>query len=212
MLLGEFGDGKTCFTYIFTRKLTEKFLQSPNDSWLPVRFALKNLESDSVQGIQNFLEYRLKNFRADAAGWNELRSSGFKILVILDGFDEISKELDPETIQKNFHRLINCYKSEYFSSMKLLITSRKHFFENFEEKEWLIDKLDDPQLLHLAPIDRQTTHDHLKNYAIEIGEEEKFNKLIGCHGPIGMASKPLFLDMTQVAPKKRGFEAIPIGP
>ena len=208
LLLGEFGDGKTCFTYILTRKLTEKFLQSPKDSWLPVRFALKNLESDSVQGIQYFLEYRLKNFRADVAGWNELRSSGFKLLAILDGFDEISKALDPETIQKNIHRLINCYKSEYFSDMKLLITSRKHFFENFEEKEWLIDKLDDPQLLHLAPIDRQTTHDHLKNYAIEIGEEDKFNKLIGCHDPIGMASKPLFLDMTQVALKKLSVEDV----
>ncbi len=200
-LLGEFGDGKTFFTYILTRKLIEKFKQSPKDQWMPIRFALKNFESEGFKSPHAFLQRRLKDFRADVAGWNELRSKGYKLLAILDGFDEISKELDPETIQRNIDILIDCFESDYFSGMKLLITSRKHFFENHKEKEWLLDKLENPRLLHLASIDRKTTEDYLKEYAIKIGEEIKFNKLIKCHDPIGMASKPLFLDMVQASLK-----------
>jgi hypothetical protein len=202
-LLGEFGDGKTFFTYVLTRKLVEKFRESPDKGWLPVRFALKNFsrsyDPDKPKNIQDFLQHRLNELRTDIAGWNELRSSGYKILAILDGFDEISKELDPETIQRNIDILINFYENDYFSDMKILITSRKHFFENHKEKEWLIDKLDKPQLVHLAPIDRKITEDYLRKYAAGIGKEEKFNKLKDFHDPIGLASKPLFLDMVQVS-------------
>ena len=42
-LLGEFGSGKTFFTYVLTRKLVEKFRQSPKNGWIPIRFALKNI-------------------------------------------------------------------------------------------------------------------------------------------------------------------------
>jgi hypothetical protein len=204
-LLGEFGDGKTFFTYVLSRKLVEKFRESPKNGWIPVRIALKNFakgfDPENPKDIQDFLQHRLNDFRTDIAGWNELRSSGYNILAILDGFDEISKELDPKTIQRNIDILINFYESAYFSNTKILISSRKHFFENHKEKDWLIDKLDKPQLLHLARIDRRATEDYLKKYAVRIGEEEKFNKLKEYHDPIGLASKPLFLDMVQVSIK-----------
>jgi len=196
-LLGEFGDGKTFFTYTLSRKLTEKFLKSPKDSWIPVRFALKNFTMAGITNARELLRSRLEDFNADISGWNELRSNNFKILAILDGFDEISKELDPDTIQKNIDILIDLYGSDYFSGLKLMITSRKHFFETQKEKDWLIDKLDNPRMLHLAPIDRKTVETHLRTYAISIGEEEKFNKIKNCHDPLEMASKPLFLEMVR---------------
>ncbi|HLP46191.1 MAG TPA: NACHT domain-containing protein, partial [Candidatus Kapabacteria bacterium] len=198
-LLGEFGDGKTFFTYVLTRKLAEKFRASPKEGWLPVRFALKNFESEGFNRTQDFIQHRLNDFRADIAGWNELRSRGYKLLAILDGFDEISKGLDPKTILSNINILIKCYTSDYFSDMKLMITSRKHFFENQKDKDKLLDKLDKPQLLHLSPIDRKTTEDYLRMYAARIGKEENFNKIKECHDPIGLASKPLFLEMVQVS-------------
>jgi hypothetical protein len=49
----------------------------------------------------------------------------------------------------------------------------------------------------LAPINRRTAENYLKEYAKEIKEEEKLNKLKDCHDPIGLASKPLFLDMVK---------------
>jgi tRNA A37 threonylcarbamoyladenosine biosynthesis protein TsaE len=201
-LLGEFGDGKTFFTYVLTRKLTEKFLQSPQNVWIPIRFSLRDFALEGVKDPRELLVRRLKDIGTTEAEWNELKSKGSKLLAILDGFDEISKELDPETIQRNISILIDCYKSKYFSEMKMLITSRTHFFENQKEKERLLDKLKSPQLLYIASIDRKTTEEHLRSYAVEIGEEQKFEKLKECHDPIGLASKPLFLEMVRVSLKK----------
>lgn len=94
-LLGEFGDGKTFFTYVLTRKLAEKFRESSKNGWIPVRYALKNVarsfDPENPKDIQDFLQYHLNDFGAKIVGWNELRGSGYKILAILDGFDEISK-------------------------------------------------------------------------------------------------------------------------
>ncbi|MDQ1352343.1 MAG: hypothetical protein QG657_2649, partial [Acidobacteriota bacterium] len=201
IVLGEFGDGKTVFSYILSRKLAEHFLESPSSGWLPVRFSLKDFSIEGVNSRRNFIRLRLEEFRADINGWNTLKESKYKLLAILDGFDEISKKLDHKTILKSINQIIECYRNE-FSNIKLLITSRKHFFENQEHKDHLLQRIGNPELIQIAPIDRKTTEKHLLEYAKEIGEEEKFNKLKGCHDPIDLASKPLFLEMVKASLKK----------
>jgi len=116
-----------------------------------------------ITNARELLRSRLEDFNADISGWNELRANNFKILAILDGFDEISKKLDPDTIQKNIDILIDLYGSDYFAGLKLMITSRKHFFETQREKPWLIDKLDNPKMLHLAPIDMKNSRNPFKS-------------------------------------------------
>ena len=200
-LLGEFGSGKTFFTYVLTRKLVEKFRQSPKNGWIPIRFALKNIgenfNPEHPNHIQDYIQHRLNNFGAHIEGWNGLQDRGFKFLAILDGFDEISKELDPATIQRNIDILISLYDSDYFADTKLLITSRKHFFEMQREKERLMDKLGKPQLLHLSPFSRREASDHLEKYAGEVGQKDKFHMVKECYDAIGMACKPLFLEMVE---------------
>ncbi len=149
---------------------------------------------------RDFVRRRLEEFGADINGWDTLKKSKYKFLAILDGFDEISKKLDHKAILKNIKQVIECCQNE-FSGMKLLITSRKHFFENQEHKDQLLQRIGNPQLLQIVPIDRKTTEDHLQEYAKEIDEEEKFNKLKDFHDPIGLASKPLFLEMVKFSLK-----------
>jgi DNA-binding response OmpR family regulator/DNA polymerase III delta prime subunit len=196
ILLGEFGDGKTVFTYVLARKLFEEFRQSPVTGWIPIRFALKDFGSKDVNSSSRFVEKRIKEFGIDLDGWNDLKYSNYKILAILDGFDEISKKLDPKTVLENIDYLIDCFENE-FPGMKLLITSRKHFFENQQNKRKLIKRIGNPQLLQMAPIDRRTTLSHLEEYAKQKNLEGKLNKLKNCHDPIGLASKPLFLEMVK---------------
>ncbi|MGD2093072.1 MAG: trypsin-like peptidase domain-containing protein [Candidatus Aminicenantes bacterium] len=198
VLLGEFGDGKTVFSYILSRNLAGKFLESPSYGWLPVRFSLKDFSIENVNNSRDFVRRRLEEFGADINGWDTLKKSEYKLLAILDGFDEISKKLDHKTILKNIKKIIECYQNE-FSDMKLLITSRKHFFENQEHKDQLLQRIGNPELLQIAPIDRKTTEEHLLEYAKEIDKEEKFNQLKNFYDPIELASKPLFLEMVKVS-------------
>ncbi len=194
ILLGDFGDGKTTFCYILSRKLAEQFLKSPSTGWLPVRFSLKDFSIKNVNTSREFLRRRLEEIGADMDGWDTLAKSKYKLLAILDGFDEMSKKMDHKTILANIEQMIECCQHE-FSGMKVLIASRKHFFENQQQKNQLLQRIGNPQILMLAPIKRIKTEEHLREYAKSIGEEDKFNILINRHDPIGLASKPLYLEM-----------------
>jgi WD40 repeat protein len=196
ILLGDFGDGKTTFSYIFSRKLAEQFLKSPSTCWLPVRFSLRDFSIKNVNTSRDFLRRRLEEFGADIDSWDTLAKSKYKLLAILDGFDEMSKKMDHNTILEKIEQIIECYQNE-FSGMKVLITSRKHFFENQQHKNQLLQRIKNPQLLMLAPIKRTETEGHLREYAKSIDEEAKFKIIMNRHDPIGLASKPLYLEMVK---------------
>ena len=194
LLLGGFGDGKTAFTYILSRNLAEEFLENPSNGWIPVRFALKDYYS--AENSRKFLRERLKEFGADIDSWKELKGKHkLNRLVILDGFDEMTKELDPETITKNINSLVKC--CDEFKGSKILITSRTYFFENQRNKERLLQKLRPYYLFYLAPIDRQTNIRHLEKHATTPDEKRKLKNMCKLHDPIGLASKPLFLHMVK---------------
>jgi hypothetical protein len=189
-LLGEFGDGKTFFTYILARKLAEEFLQNPMMNWIPVRISLRDLATAGSGRM--FLRQRLEEFGADIEGWTTLRMER-RLLVILDGFDEMSKQLDPDTITKNIFTLATCY--EEFEGCKVMITSRTHFFERWQDNSRLVTRLGPSVRFHLAPIPRQTTLSHLEETAMQMGMHGSLDKLRKLHDPIGLAAKPLFLQM-----------------
>jgi predicted NACHT family NTPase len=106
ILLGEFGDGKSVFTYVLARKLIDEYWLSPSTGWIPVRFALKNLGTNTNKDTRDFLENRMKDFDITLGKWNDLKFGDFNVLILLDGFDEMSKKLDAENCIKEY-RLLN---------------------------------------------------------------------------------------------------------
>lgn len=189
-LLGDFGDGKTFFTYTLARQLADEFLQHPRTGWIPLRLCLRDFYE--AGSSRDFLRLRLEEFGADLEGWTTLLANQ-NLLVILDGFDEISKQLDPASITKNITALIKCY--EEFDGCKVLITSRTHFFERRQDVKRLMTRLGDPVLYYLAPISRRTTIQHLEDTARQLDLPRSLAKLHSLHDPIGLAAKPLFLQM-----------------
>ncbi len=189
-LLGDFGDGKTFFTYTLSRHLAGEFLKDPKSGWIPLRLSLRDFY-DAGQS-SDFLRLRLSEFGADLEGWTELKARKH-LLVILDGFDEISKHLDPISITKNITALVKCY--EEFEGCKVLITSRTHFFERRQDVKRLMTRLHDPIIYYLAPIPRGITLYHLETSAQELQLDHSIAKLKSLHDPIGLAAKPLFLQM-----------------
>lgn len=191
-LLGEFGDGKTFFTYTLARRLADEFLKNPKTGWIPLRLSLRDFYEAGTS--RDFLRLRLEEFGADIEGWTTLLASQ-RLLIILDGFDEISKQLDPATITKNITALMKCY--EEFNGCKVMITSRTHFFERRQDVERLMTRLSDPALYYLAPISRRATVQHLEETAHRLELKQAMTKLHSLHDPIGLAAKPLFLQMVK---------------
>ena len=77
ILLGEFGDGKSFFTYCLTRKLSEEFCETQN-GWITVRFSLRDFNtggnrSSTYLTPQEFLKQRIELFGANLNGWYEIR-------------------------------------------------------------------------------------------------------------------------------------------
>jgi hypothetical protein len=192
LLLGDFGSGKTFLTYVIARALAAEFRQSPDKSWIPLRLPLKDYRL--VENSRQFLVRRLEEFGANFDGWRELRDRG-RLLTILDGFDEMSIELDPISVTSNIKRLIACFKE--FDRTKIIITSRSHFFENQQYKRRLLERLANPTLLRVTPIPRQEITRHLQRYAVTPNAASALARLHDMHDPIGLASKPLFLQMVK---------------
>lgn len=189
-LLGEFGDGKSVFTYILSRKLAEEYYENPSDGWIPIRFTLR--EYCNTKNSQKFLKERLERFDVSFASWDKVKEKN-KILVILDGFDELTKKLDSVSISRHINILKDC--CDEFKNMKIIVTSRTHFLEKQRDKERLLQRLPAHRMCYLAPIARKSCLQYLGN-SVDTSEEKQILKNIEkMHDPIGLASKPLFLQM-----------------
>jgi hypothetical protein len=190
LLLGEFGDGKTVFTYTLARKLLQEFVDQPATGWLPIRFALRDFYA--ARDSREFLRRRLDDFKAALHDWNLVRHH-HRILIVLDGLDEMTRQLDSKTVTENIRALRSCL--DEFHGCKLLVTSRTHFFENRRDKQRLLKWLDDPLVLQLAKLSPSAVLDHLHRMRPDRDHAATIETLRAMHDPIGLAGKPLFLEM-----------------
>ncbi len=193
LLTGEFGDGKSFLTYLLTRRLAQEFLNEPASGWFAIRLSLRLLRS--AGSARRLLENRLDEVGSSIGDWEELRSTT-PTLVILDGLDEMSTELDPATVTENLALLEEC--AHQFEGSKVLITTRSGFLERRRDAERLGDRLRHPRRLTLSPVSRLRRVQHLNQYADRLGLRERMERLRRLYDPIGLAGKPLFLQMIKV--------------
>nr|VFJ64078.1 MAG: Predicted transcriptional regulator, contains HTH domain [Candidatus Kentron sp. DK] len=193
IVLGDFGDGKSAFTYMFSRTLLEQFRENPADGWLPVRFPLRYFSRPSTSA-REFLRDRLEEISSNIAEWNGIVEEK-NVLVILDGMDEMTQELTDEAVRKNaIDLLLDCCNREFRRVKKILITCRKSFFENLGQREYVDDKLEGPEILTIQPFDKSRVYGKLEE---RITPEQRpiLHSLRQMHDPIGLARKPLFFRM-----------------
>lgn len=192
-VIGEFGSGKSVFSYLFAHRLTESYIANADDEWLPFRFTLKSFSGPSAL---EFRDAKLKEMGITMADWNDLLASDRQVIVILDGFDEMVKTCDEESIKRSIQKLIDCL--EAFQGAKILITSRPHFYLFKRHKDYLFSWLKNPEVLHLAPLSRGTVVSFLKRGLKAPDAESLLRSLKDMNDPIGLGTKPLFLDMLRV--------------
>ena|GEM_PF-4663722 len=127
-VLGDYGIGKTSFCYKFASDLTES-------RHVPVVRELKTIRKENVPW-EKLIKREIKR-----------RSSTTEnIVLILDGFDELSLKFDKEKALKEIQKLSET--TQEFA--KVILTSRTQFFRSVrEEREILARELDRP---HIGPV------------------------------------------------------------
>ena len=133
LLLGEFGDGKSFACYRLIRFLAGRYLDNPS-GYFPLRLPLRDLIRRETR--RNCCR-EAPDARRGYAGLARVQDIS-PTLVVLDGFDEMSAQLDHDTVRNNLNLLGDCV--EYFSESKILVTSRTHFFESTRVQARFLEK------------------------------------------------------------------------
>ncbi|GIF21944.1 hypothetical protein Ate02nite_46740 [Paractinoplanes tereljensis] len=198
MLLGDFGDGKTFFTYNLARRLCE----AGASRFIPIRLALSELTA--AGSGRELLRQRLEYLGADLASWNRLVEE-HRTLVILDGFDEMSGDLSWSQVARNVTLLRDCCHE--FSRSKVLITSRSHVFGAAEVQRAVLERIERPPVFRLAPIERAEVISALRQGAADRQLRQIVDRLQELHDPVGLATKPLYYEMIrEMLPRLSGSE------
>lgn len=195
LLLGDFGEGKSFFTYALARRLVKEFRLDPEHGWVPLRIPLRGLRA--ARDCRQLLQRRLEEIGSTVADWLDV-TERYESIVLLDGFDEISTSLDVASISRNMQLIGDCVDMLSRSRSRILITSRRLFPESSQDHERLIDQIGATKVLYMAPLLREDRLAHLERFAEEVGLPEKLRRLSRLYDPIGLSAKALFLEMIKV--------------
>nr|VFK56786.1 MAG: Pentapeptide repeat-containing protein [Candidatus Kentron sp. TC] len=193
IVLGEFGDGKSAFTYMLAHALLEEFRANPADGWLPVRFPLRYFARPNTSA-REFLRDRLEELGTGIREWNREIVEKRNPLAILDGMDEMSKSLTQEAVRKVVGILLDCCNRELERVPKILITCRRPFFEELAQRPYVTGKLADPAIFHIEPFGKAQVYEKLEKL-LPPKQHSRLGALRRMHDPLGLAGKALFFRM-----------------
>ncbi|WP_036412004.1 N-6 DNA methylase [Micromonospora parva] len=189
LLLADFGEGKSVFTYTLARRLCEQYRWSPATGVFPLRIPLREfVQAGSGRAL---LQRRLEELGATLDQWRELARRG-RTLVILDGFDEMTADLSPAAITDNLRSIGSCLTE--LTGSKVLVTSRRR---TLSVRDWdrVLDRLHDPMVREIASGSRDQRVRYLEQFANDDRTARILDNLRNLYDPIGLAAKPLFLQM-----------------
>lgn len=190
LVLADFGEGKSVFTYCLTRQLAKEFRAAPDGALFPLRIPLRDFHK--AGSAQELLKRRLDEIDATLGQWRALTRQ-VRTLAILDGFDEMSTHLSPAAITANLRDIRACI--DQFSGSKVLVTSRQRVLDGSRDWKRTLDRLGKPQVMRIASGSRRQRVEYLEHFATDEASARVLANLRGLYDPIGLAAKPLFLEM-----------------
>ncbi len=150
-LLGEFGTGKTWFCRHYAYRQSERYLQDPVNERLPLLITLRDFtKALTAQQLINdalLLQYKLPFIGNAFEVFMEMNRRG-KVLLILDGFDEMSQKADYQTVVDNFWELAKLVDD----NSKVLLASRAEYFRWGKETRKILGGEEyGKETIHLSP-------------------------------------------------------------
>ncbi|MEK6257598.1 MAG: trypsin-like peptidase domain-containing protein, partial [Planctomycetota bacterium] len=133
-ILGDVGTGKTFLTRMLSYRLSEQFIADPLTARLPIRIDLRNADRQltlQTLVLSHFAEVGMSDVTFDV--FKHALSRG-RIVLILDGFDEMAARVTPQVTERNFQELAHAATGH----AKVLLTCRTHYFRSRSEEEEVI--------------------------------------------------------------------------
>jgi len=135
-ILGEFGTGKSTLCTALTAKLAQQSIREPGSVPIPILVPLRDYSKTS--GIRELIidvlvarhGVHLSSFDV----FSRLAGSG-RLLLIMDGFDEMSKSSDPTIMRRNLLEISQTVGSQ----AKIILTSRTEYFSSDVEARTLFN-------------------------------------------------------------------------
>lgn len=204
VLFGEYGSGKTSVCLKFCHQLLNALVSSNGDDLLPLFVSLADTADSQSreQGILKHLNERYRLPTQDLDAYAEL-AARFKILLILDGFDEIVSTFDSDVVLRRLSGLTPIL----IPAAKVLLTCRTTAFASerelhsvfpvdSREVQFLDDLLCGESFLtlFLADFDESQIHAYVKKTEAH-ASEAILAKMAAAYDLLDLARRPLLLSM-----------------
>jgi WD40 repeat protein len=136
-VLGEFGTGKTWFCRYYAYRQLGRYIKDPVNERLPILITLRSF-AKAMTAQQMINDALLEQYRLPFVGsafeiFQEMNRRG-KLLLILDGFDEMARQVDYQTVIDNFWDLASLVEE----GSKVILTSRTEYFRWAKESEKIL--------------------------------------------------------------------------
>lgn len=197
VIVGEYGTGKTTFSKFLTYNLGTQYLNSDIDK----REANSKIRIPLFLPLRNF-EERIDSFivnECNIAGITDIdyprflkRVENGEFLLILDGFDEMTNQIDNDQKRRNFNLIRQLI--EVGAQSKVLLTVREEYFTSFEDFDSVFKSKNNRnfRFLNLLPFDDEQIQLFLSaNNSDPQGIWRQIQKVPGLND---IASRPVLLE------------------
>jgi hypothetical protein len=136
-ILAQFGAGKTWFCRYYAYMQLQRYLADPVKERMPLLITLRAF-SKAMTAQQLINDALLEQYKLPFVGgaygvFREMNRRG-KLLLILDGFDEMARQVDYQTVVDNFWELAKLVDP----GSKVILTSRTEYFRWAKESEKIL--------------------------------------------------------------------------
>lgn len=196
LILGRYGSGKTTICRQLAYQMADAYLEEPGDNLIPILISLRRAKSLSLkQLIVQLIEDEL-NIVTSHRAFSKLNELG-RLLMILDGFDEMSQTISRSQAFLNMRELSESFKG----NSKFILTCRVEYFSESSDiedikKDREINRLGDFDVLILDDFDQNQIVSYLHN---SLPNESSVSDVVGMlrntANLIELAKRPVLLDM-----------------
>jgi uncharacterized protein YjbI with pentapeptide repeats len=210
-ILGDFGTGKTSAAMMLTYLLMKEYQEKPFSSIIPIYIPLRDYaRSFDVRAMITDHLVNAYSLRTDFSSFQMLLERG-KLLVILDGFDEMAQMVDAETRKQHFIAIAELFRGK----AKTIMTGRQGYFFSLADLKVmlkLVEKntnVEKYPTIFIKPFSNEQISDFIKKQATFLKNkgiywEEVRDLILKTDHLRDLSSRPVLLDMlVKMAPKVR---------